>query len=760
MNQPADPEPAPAGERSPQSLRWKSHDYAALRRKAQQQVVIDVLVVGSGYGGAMAAWSLAGKRAAQERQLSVCVLERGQEYAPGMFASSLQELPPHVRVHRRGRGKTIGRPEALIDVRIGPDVCAIVGNGLGGTSLINAGVMEPPRWRADQQIPEALRRDLEDPGYLTVIKKALRASDTLSRDHPKLHGELLPKARALKKAADNAGVPFRAAAITVQTEPGDPDAPACTLCGDCMTGCNVGAKRSLDTTLLAQAADAGAEIYTGGTVLKVEPHPEGGWWVHTVFTDAGLRERHCVQKVHARKVILAAGTFGSTEILMHSRGAVALSQDKLGTGFSCNGDNLVAVHGARHTTSSTSDETVPLTERTVGPTITGVIDIPNGPLLEEFSIPAPLKRFFDETVTTTRLLHRLAHWPGRTPGQQRHRLDSMAVDPDAMERTLLVGVVGHDEAQGRIVLPDDSDELEGVAGVDWSAVRDSPMVNAAYLLARKTLRRGAPPEADILPNPAWRPVPDEMASLVKERGPLLTVHPLGGCPMAARAEDGVVNEFGQVFRGTSGTEAYADLVVLDGSILPGSVGANPALTIAGVAFRACRELARQWQWSDAPPPQETPEDLYKRLTLERAPDAIVLLQATPAGRTRPEYRKPEACTPDPGRRTTRVELIERLCGEAGERKQYWLELTLCYRHADLASLTGQATRTVTLDTKSSWLRLYDNADGRARRRLVSLGEAERAQQAIFTAPVAGTLAIGEPGDGPERVLWAMHAAGA
>ncbi|HEY0826273.1 MAG TPA: hypothetical protein VGD76_20970, partial [Ramlibacter sp.] len=122
-----EPDPAPAG------LRWLSRDYADLRAGWDGRA-FDVLIVGSGYGGAMAAAELAGREVNENgvtRPVRVCVLERGNEYAPGMFASSLQELPPHVRVHRSGQDRTFGPLDALLDVRIGPDVCTLVGNGLG-----------------------------------------------------------------------------------------------------------------------------------------------------------------------------------------------------------------------------------------------------------------------------------------------------------------------------------------------------------------------------------------------------------------------------------------------------------------------------------------------------------------------------------------------------------------------------------------------------------------------------------------------------
>src|SRR5262249_27127675 len=72
-------------------------------------------------------------------------------------------------------------------------------------------------------------------------------------------------------------------------------------------------------------------------------------------------------------------------------------------------------------------------------------------------------------------------------------------------------------------------------------------------------------------------------------GALTTVHPLGGCPMAERVEDGVVNADGQVFDPRSGSQSiYAGLHVADGSIAPASIGVNPLLTIAALAERSAQ----------------------------------------------------------------------------------------------------------------------------------------------------------------------------
>ena len=107
------------------------------------------MIVGSGYGGAIAAARLAGAtderdKKTESRKISVCVLERGRGYLPGMFPSRLADLAAHVRFSTEGATCARGEREGLFDVRIGSDVSAVIANGLGGGSLINAGVMATP----------------------------------------------------------------------------------------------------------------------------------------------------------------------------------------------------------------------------------------------------------------------------------------------------------------------------------------------------------------------------------------------------------------------------------------------------------------------------------------------------------------------------------------------------------------------------------------------------------------------------------------
>jgi cholesterol oxidase len=218
----------------------------------------EAVVVGSGYGGAVAALRLA------KSGLRVCVLERGEEKLPGEFPNDMGDLPGHIRMERLDRPGVMGRRDGLFDLRLHGKVTTLVGNALGGGSQINANVAmraDPEVFR-DARWPSELRTTYDAlDSYYTRVEDMLGVSpytapcykadqlarllQPLNRHLRKTHwtGEVQPQARYYRPplAVNFSERPTNAHGV---------EQKKCTGCGDCVTGCNVGAKNTLTTNSL------------------------------------------------------------------------------------------------------------------------------------------------------------------------------------------------------------------------------------------------------------------------------------------------------------------------------------------------------------------------------------------------------------------------------------------------------------------------------------------------------------------------------
>jgi ferredoxin len=316
---------------SPASPTFPRRRLARPAAELPDQAVAAVVVIGSGYGGGVAASRLA--RTGQR----VIVLERGKEWRAGEFPNTPLEGAAETQVDSVAGHR--GARTGLYDFRRNDDVDVLVGCGLGGTSLINANVslapdrelFDDPRW------PQAIRADRE-----TLLADGFaRATAMLTPSPYPETSPALPKLAELARAAAALRRPLSRPPLNVAFVDGENAAGveqrACVLCGDCVSGCNYGAKISVDMTFLADAKAHGAELFTEATVRWIERRGEAlrVWWRWTgAADDAALRP------ITADVVVLAAGTLGSTEILLRSaeRGLAVSAQ--LGQRLSCNADAL------------------------------------------------------------------------------------------------------------------------------------------------------------------------------------------------------------------------------------------------------------------------------------------------------------------------------------------------------------------------------------------------------------------------------------
>jgi cholesterol oxidase len=551
----------------------------------------EVVVVGSGYGGAIAASRLA------RLGRSVCVLERGRELRPGDYPDTpwraLRQL--QVRTPRR----RIGSRSALFELHADHEVSVVVGCGLGGTSLINAGVaLRPPAWVFDDERWPAELRGRGD-ALAPYFERAERMLG--SAPYPEEWPDPV-KLTALAMAAEGVSATVERPRINVTFDAGVNAAgihqEACTLCGDCVSGCNHNAKNTVLVNYLPDAVAHGAEIFCETPVRTVRPAAGGAGWIVTFDTPGDGRQRLGAPAsfVFADVVVLAAGTLGSTQILMRSRTEGLAVSPQLGSRFSGNGDVLAFAYdaevpvrgigtGRRHPTAETS----------VGPTITGMVDLTadrsRALLVEEGAIPGALRPLIPAAFA----LASEAGGGGGPAAFARRAWRRLRRDPrralawrgGAADDTLTYLVMSDDAGDGRLRL-----DGEGVR-VDWAGAGDRPVFDRnAEVLQKMSASLGA----RFVGNPLSTPMFNDS---------LVTVHPLGGCPMANDGGTGVVDHAGRVFTGMNG-EVHDGLVVADGAIVPRPLAVNPLLTISALAERVTELLADERGWSGPDRPTARP----------------------------------------------------------------------------------------------------------------------------------------------------------
>lgn len=539
-----------ASETPPNSL-TRTHDSMSDR--------YDVVVVGSGYGGAVAASRLsrAGKR--------VAIVERGKEFKTGDFPSRLPELRRELQV--TGGKMRIGGERGLFDMRIGEDMHVLVGCGVGGGSLINAGVALRPDARVfeDDVWPGQIRQDgLLDEGYRRARQWLRPAKDEHARDRKKFQA-LLKGSAALGTAPQPAEVVI---SFDDTTNAAGIDQSACTRCGDCCSGCNVGAKNTVALTYLPDAVANGTEIFAELTVSHVSKAPEG-WVVH--FKSDQKSVAGSPATVGADQVILAAGTLGSTEILLRSRDAGLPLSDHIGARFSANGDIIAFGRDANEPVNAIgTGHPVREDVDTVGASVSGQIRVQDKERLSH-------EMYIQEGVLPSALAPLLPVFfvsGGKLLGAAQSLLKGVYKGPLNHLHTFFV--VSHDSSTGRMVIEDDR------LKVKWPGAEDEP-VNARVDSALKSLveENGG----DYIKSP--------LAATSVGSKPA-TAHPLGGCTMATDRKTGVVDHKGRVFTsapGTNDTDTHDGLYVMDGSVMPRSLGCNPLLTITALAERTMIHMA-------------------------------------------------------------------------------------------------------------------------------------------------------------------------
>ena len=522
----------------------------------------DVVIVGSGFGGAVAACRLA------HAGRSVLVLERGRRWTPDQYPRG----PDDAWVWEQDEPEV---HNGWIDLRFFNHMWVAQGAGVGGGSLIYANISidaKPTTFNAGW--PSQISYEVLRPHYE-------RVADMLGSG-PLPDGQLTRRFKLMQEAASKTGAADRFRKLDLAVTFDDawsydlPDAVnarhskpwtnrfgkrqgTCFHCGNCDIGCPVHAKNTLDLNYIADAERAGALVQPLSLVTHIS-QADGGWRVHYDRLTEGRREP---SDVTATRVIVAAGSLGSTEILLRSRdqyGTLAHLSRHLGRNWSSNGDFLTpALYGTR------------AVDPTIGPTITCAIDYLDGSdkgarfFVEDGGFPNVLRNF------NRAKLRRVGRF-GPAAAFLRYLMRNASVEDP------LAGVMpwfgqGVDAANGDFYLgrrwyaP-----WRRHLALDWDVTDSEDAINGLVEMHKKL---SAATGGEAIVPPTWTVLHQ-----------LVTPHPLGGCGMAASRSAGVTDHAGRVYD-------HPGLYVFDGSIVPRPLGLNPSKTIAALSERGAELLLRE-----------------------------------------------------------------------------------------------------------------------------------------------------------------------
>ncbi len=523
----------------------------------------DFTIVGSGFGGSVSALRLV------EKGYRVLVLEEGRRFADSDFPRTNWEFWNYLwlpALRLRGFMRLTFLKEAMV----------LHGCGVGGGSLVYANVLMEPDPEFFEE-PEWSRladwRSILRPHYETA-RRMLGVAVT-----PRLASADL----TLREVADSYGLgdTFRPTEVGVFFgEPGrehaDPyfggEGPAragCIFCGGCMVGCRYNAKNTLVKNYLYLAEKKGAVIRSEAKVtairLTATPASSQSYTVEYRRTEHGRARR---ARVTADRVVVAAGTLGTLELLLRCRdeiGSLPRLSPRLGEKVRTNSEALLG-SGARHSDVDFS-EGIAISADVRVDSITRVqpVRYPKGssfmrllalPLIEARSQP-----------WGTRLLKVVM-------AILRHPLDFLDsfVGPRWADRTTILLVM---------------QRLENLMTLTWGPGRVAGLGKGLH--ANRDPHRPAPGEIlqahRVAREFAQRTNGVAMGNVAETLFDMAaTAHLIGGCPMGPSADDGVVDLFCRVHN-------YPGLYVIDGTVLPGNPGINPSLTIAALAEYAVSQIA-------------------------------------------------------------------------------------------------------------------------------------------------------------------------
>ena len=507
----------------------------------------DVLVIGTGFGGAIPAYNLAARGA------KVVMLERGPELSTKDFEHNLR----------------LGSYTKAVDLINGDGIQVVAGNCVGGSSVVYfAASLRAPgfafhrRGSGGQRLwPRSITRPVLDPWY-DRVEETLPVADQDWSDVPYPGG-------LWAAACDNAGHTCNPVPLAV-------DLPRCTNCNWMLSGCRFGAKRSMLINYLPAARAHGAEIRPLHEVQVIGPATTPGYRFRVDYSTVDTDDYRVLTgggSIEARIVVLAAGTMGTPVILKRSEAGLGGIPEAVGKHFSPNGDRvsmalmdedrIASVLGLRRTEDAAYEAFH------IGKPIGSMsYDYLDGrrPEFERFG----LQQIYFPSITNI------------LPQDGRRGAPSwFGVDKKTMSRLwrswLTLLALTEDDNEGYFGAPPPTGNFVRAAS--------SAVVSTLAYQPNMHTQRG------------FRLSDRAIAGIIEKDGlgkhldwvggePTLSAHPLSSCRLGDDPATSALTPQHEL-RGSPG------LFVTDGSAVPAALTVNPSLTIAALAERASVAIARR-----------------------------------------------------------------------------------------------------------------------------------------------------------------------
>ena len=508
----------------------------------------DVVIIGSGFGGSVAALRLT------EKGYKVAVLEAGRRFSDKDFPKTSWRLNRFLYLPRLGlRG--------IQRIHVLPNVLVLAGAGVGGGSLVYANTLykPPASYFNDKQWKHITDWDSELTPWYDQASRMLGVAQ---------NPYFSPSDKAMKEVADQMGVghTFKLAPLGVYFGDGNgvkskdpffggvgPDRDGCLQCGGCMTGCRHNAKNTLPKNYLGLAEKAGAKVFPEHTAVKTEQSPDGSWKITARKSSAWFGGKRSFTAAH---VVVAAGTYNTQKLLhkMKLDGTLPKISDQLGKLSRTNSEALTGSimpkggtdfsKGSAITSSFFPDDHthVEPVRYGKGSNFMGMLQTV---MTDGVNIKDRRRQWLRQVITKPALVLRIMdvrQWSERTV---------VALIMQNVDSALSV--------TGK----------RGIFGYRLTSKNDSLIPNATYIpAANEVARRIAENNGGIAGG--------HIGDLVNAP---FTAHFVGGCVFGDSVSNGVIDPYHRVYN-------YPTMHVVDGASVTANLGVNPSLTITAQAERA------------------------------------------------------------------------------------------------------------------------------------------------------------------------------